>query len=338
MEKTMNKRLVVLGNGLEWCEKSLADLNKRNNIQIINSDFPCDPSNPLSKIARIHFSKMLNQKKELPFKRIWFHKFAEYICSNQYEEIVIIIYDRNRLANNSEFLKYLRNYFPKSKLVYYFTNIVKISGARSNNFVEHLKQYYDVIYTYDPGDAVKYGFRYQPLIYSKNESIHLNKNRNHEVFYVGAAKDRLSLLLSTYEKLNKLGIRTNFSIVNVDENLQKYTTEIQYNKWTSYSNVLQLINKSTCILDIIQGESEGFTMKVCEAVYYDKLLITTNKKVQDAPFYDKRFIKVITSPNDISKDFFDINPLDVRYSKEGKAYFSADTFLKRLFQDINTSY
>ena len=86
-------------------------------------------------------------------------------------------------------------------------------------------------------------------------------------------------------------------------------------------------------MDAIQGNSTGLTIKTCEAVCYDKKLITTNKHVIEYPFYDPRYIRIIESPDDIDEAFFSKNR-EVRYSKEGKEYFSASSFLKRLDNEI----
>ena len=91
--------------------------------------------------------------------------------------------------------------------------------------------------------------------------------------------------------------------------------------------------KSKCLLDVIQGESEGFTIKVCEAVYYDKVLLTTNNSIRNAPFYDERFIKVIDSPEEINDSLFEFSGR-VSFTKEARDYFSADAFLERIMKSL----
>ena len=114
----------------------------------------------------------------------------------------------------------------------------------------------------------------------------------------------------------------------------KYSGEIEYNKFMTYEECVSSIQRATCLVDIIQGDSTGLTIKTCEAVCYDKKLITTNKHVVEYPFYDPRFIKVIDSSNDIDESFF-CNNKDVQYSEEGKRYFSADKFLERIEKGVN---
>lgn len=327
----MNETIVVLGNGQDWCEKSLTDLKKRENVKIINSKYLCN-LNKLEKLfARIHFSYKLNKIVKLPFKSIWFKKVMKNIGKIDNKNIIFIIYDRSFLCNDEKFLKELRKEYKNCKLVYMFTNIAKITAANDNNFLEKLNDYYDVVYAFDKLDAEKYNFKYNPLLYSLNPT---NVEEKKQVFYVGRAKDRYEMLMECYEKFKELNLDRKFFIVDVPKEKQKYEKEIQYNKFLTYDECLKNIQESSCLIDIIQGDSTGFTIKTCEAVFYDKLLITTNKNVKTAPFYDERYILVIDSANDINKEFFE-NAGKVKYSDKGKAYFSVDTYLKRMYNDLN---
>ena len=198
-------------------------------------------------------------------------------------------------------------------------------------YLDKLNDWYDVVYAFDLEDSKKYNFKYFPLIYSYN---HIDVKEKNQVFYVGKAKDRYNMLMNCYDKLEELGINRKFYIVDVPEENQKHKDEIQYNKFLTYNECLKNIQESSCLIDIIQGESTGFTIKTCEAVYYDKLLITTNQNVKNAPFYDERYILVINSAEDITKEFFE-KAGQVKYSDEGKAYFSVDTFLNKLYKDLS---
>lgn len=326
----MQEKIVFLGNGQEWCEKSLSDFKEFKNVKVINYKYLCNLNKFLNFFAKIHFSYKVNSIINLPFKSLWFKKIINEINEKKEEDIIIIIYDRSLFANNIKFIKYLRKNFSRCKLVYMFTNIVKISGASDNDFVSKLNEMYDLVYAFDPVDAKKYNFCYSPLIYSYNKIDVESKN---QVFYVGRAKDRYQMLINVYERIEELNINSKFYISDVSTEKQKYKNKIEYNKYISYNECLKNIQESTCLLDIIQGDSEGFTIKTCEAIYYDKLLITTNKNVKNAPFYDERYILVIESANDINKDFFK-NSGRAKYSKEGKEFFSVNTYLKRLYKDL----
>ena len=328
------RKLFVLGNGVDWCEISLSKLIKRENVYMLNEKLPLVKNH---KVARIHFSNKLNKHFDVPFKSIWFRSVKKYILDNsdRNDEIVLLVFDWNVFGGEKQFVRYIRKKIKNIRIVYIFTNIVKGSYAIQKKYVEKLNEWYDVVFAFDPIDSEKYGFSYSPLIYDSDPAYDKEKDESNEdmVFYVGQAKDRLNGLLSCYEKLRSLGIICDFHIANVDEDALKYQDEIVYNKFITYSEAVDCIRKSTCLVDVVQGDSAGLTIKTCEAVCYDKKLLTTNKHVIEYPFYDSRFIRVVESADDIDSDFFSLNR-DVHYSEEGKRYFSADRFLERLENEL----
>lgn len=325
-------KLIVLGNYEEWCEKSLVQFKSDENVLFFNG-LPTNNS-VLKLLCKIQYSDRIGKYIHIPFEKILNYLLLRNI-SQYNEEIVFLIFDRNILGSKYSFLQSIRKKYLKAKIVYIFTNIAKITGASERGYLDKLNDWYDVVFAFDPEDAKKYGFSYSPLIYDADPNYKREEKESKEdlVFYVGQAKDRLTGLLSCFEKLKQLGIKTDFHIANVKEEDIKYSDEIIYNKFMPYAECVDSIQKATCLIDVIQGESTGLTIKTCEAVCYDKKLITTNKHVVEYPFYDPRYIRVVESPDDIDESFFTENK-DVHYSEEGKAYFSADSFLKRVEDEL----
>lgn len=326
-----NRKLIVLGNGTDWCEQSLCKLREYNFVKFDNRRVPIN-NDYLSKIARIHFSYKINNFVNIPFKSIWYSRIAKSL--DIVDGAVLLIYDRNIFGADFRFLNYIRQEYDDIKIVYLFTNICKYTLANEKNYLDKLNFWYDIVFAFDPEDAKKYNFVYSPLIYDKDSKFNESKLEENLVFYVGKAKDRLSNLISCYEKLRDLGINTEFHIANVCETDIKYSNDIVYNKFMDYSECVNAIQRSTCLIDIIQGGSTGLTIKTCEAICYNKKLITTNKHIKDYPFYDSRYIRVIESLEDIDEDFFKNNK-EVHYSNEGKYFFSADAFIERLEKELD---
>lgn len=326
-----NYKVVVLGNESDWLNYCLKDFDKYENVKTFNNRFPCD-GKILSLLLKVHYSEKIRKYVNLPFKGIWFKLFSNNISDDPNKNLVIVVYDRNRLGNNADFLRCLRTRYKRISLVYMFTNVVRISGAMENGFVEKLSDFYDIVYAFDPKDSTKYGFQYSPLLYSYCDNIKITNNK-HDIFYVGRAKDRLTSLLKVFQRFNQLNQKTVFYIFGVESNKQFYKDKIIYNKMLSYRQCLEYIKNSSCLLDIIQGDSYGYTIKTCEAIYYDKLLITTNQEIKKAPFYKKDYILVINDENDIKEDFLK-KDTTVLYSEEDKAYFSIESFLNRLEYDL----
>ena len=322
----MIEHFAIIGNGRDWCKWCLTDFEKREDTTLVNSYLPCPSKGVLSKLARFHYSVRLNKVFNFPFKSVWYKLFCKTLKLNRNENTVLIIYDKSRLVNDRKFLSYIKRTYKRTKLIYMFTDVVRLSGAVQNNFIQDIKKYYDYIFAFDPKDAPEYGFDYSPLLYSRN-TFEVDSKKN--VFYVGRAKDRLPMLLSIYEKLMKKNFACDFNIVDVSKDEMKYENFIKYNEMMKYEEVLRRIQQADILVDAIQGNSTGLTIKTCEAVVYNKKLITTNKEIIKYPFYDSKYICVVDSADDISDSFLYENR-DVKFSEEGTKYFSIDNYVEKL--------
>lgn len=332
----MAYKYIIFGNGYEWCEISLQKIINRNDT-VFTNELPVK-GNITKFFSMFILSDRLKNFIPKFFKTLIYNEIINELGLKKIDvnsQIVFIIFDGNRLGNQNVFFDFIKDHYKFSKFIYVFTNIVKITEASGRGYIDKLNDWYDVVFAFDPEDAKKYGFSYSPLIYDADPNYKREEKESKEdlVFYVGQAKDRLPGLLSCFEKLKQLGIKTDFHIANVKEEDIKYSDKITYNKFMTYAECVESIQKATCLIDVIQGESTGLTIKTCEAVCYDKKLITTNKHVVEYPFYDPRYIRVVESPDDIDESFFTENK-NVHYSEEGKAYFSADSFLERLHNEL----
>lgn len=327
----MEKKIVFLGNGNDWCEIALRDLRFVKSAKLINTSLPCPTNKIKTKFVKWHYSQTISHYIDLPFKSMWFGYFAETICKERDTDLVIVIYDRHRLSNNEKFLVFLRNYYSNVKLVYVFTNVVRISGAGNNKFVDKLNQFYDIVYAFDPEDALVYGFKWYQNVYAY---ISYDRSKiEKSVFFVGKAKDRHPMIVDIYKRLKKLNINTNFYVTDVPEDEQIKNSNIVYNKALSYLDVQKKVQLAGCVLDVIQKNSSGYTLKVCEAVAFDKLLITTNERIKNEVFYDPHYMLVIKNAEEIDLEFFN-NYKSVSYSKEAKDFFSVESFIKTIYQDL----
>lgn len=325
----MQINYIFLGNGEEWCQKSASGLSGDSSVHFFNG-FPA---------TKVKYYRMIKKCYSNRIPRIIKNILMFFIHKNILKKLTklinantrLIIYDWNVLGGDENFIRKIKEKYKNISLIYIFTNITRISGAATGNYLEKLNDWYDVVFAFDPMDADIYKFSYSPLIYDADINYKKREKESKEnyVFYIGQAKDRFLTLLSCFEKIKSLNIKTKFYITNVEEKDIKNEDEITYNKFISYDKCVDYIQQSTCLLDIIQGNSTGLTIKTCEAICYDKKLITTNKHVMEYPFYDPKYIKVIESSDDIDEAFFNENK-NVRYSEDGKKYFSAKTFLERL--------
>ena len=94
----------------------------------------------------------------------------------------------------------------------------------------------------------------------------------------------------------------------VDETLPK-SQRLPYLEYEIY---LDYVSKSNILLDIAQPGQSGYTLRVMEAFFFGKKLITNQKSVKEADFYDPNNIFIIDMDSWDELDAFlqkDIVPL-----------------------------
>jgi hypothetical protein len=243
---------------------------------------------------------------------------------NSKAENVIIFYDWNYLPTDKKFLDGIRKKDPNAKLVYVFTNIVKITGANKWGILDKLNEWFDAVFAFDPEDAKRYGFHYNRLIYT-TPKLDGDIKEDIDLFYIGKAKDRLDSLLEVFEKAYSEGLKCDFSIVDVPEEKQRHSDLIRYNVKIPYEEVIKKIRRSKCLVDVIQGESSGLTIKTVESVVYDKKLLTTNENIRNEIFYKDQNMMIYDSNKSI-RDFLSV-PM-IPNTQEEKYIFSPDNLLE----------
>ncbi len=312
-------RYIVLSAGQEWNLYSWESTKDNPNIEFINELFT-----PII-LKNFWWRKIFRNK--LLYKIFWF----SYICSRLKItncQTILIIYDWHFLTKSPYILNLLKKKYKNLTTVYCFTNLSKVTGAKTFGILFSLKNTYDQVYAFDKLDSEKFGFNYSKLVYAPiRENIATNVKPEYDLFYIGQAKDRLKQLIDIFKHAKKEGLKCKFFITGVPQNQQYSDPDITYNQNLSYKDVLTYISKSKGIVDAIQGDSTGMTIKVCEAVFWDKKLITTNVQVENEPYFKVNNILIYN--NNISlTEFMNLN--FIPYTNKDRYEFSP----YRLFKQI----
>ena len=85
-------------------------------------------------------------------------------------------------------------------------------------------------------------------------------------------------------------------------------------------------------MDVVKQGQSGITLRICEALLFNKKILTNNQSIREMPFYDSRFIKVFTDISDIDISFIKDNA-PVKYNI-GSDYFSPQKIVQLLLEDI----
>ena len=166
----------------------------------------------------------------------------------------------------------------------------------------------------------QYGFVYHPLVFSCYRGV-IDDMSNSDVYFLGQPKNRLKEIISCLEQLWKNDIKTDVHLIWVDTKEQVYQDKISYHdNVIPYQTNLQHFIHANCALELMQHGGVGYTQRMCEAIAFDKKIITNNALVHKAPFYNPNFIYQIKSAADITPEICQrikkVEPVDYHYKEQ----------------------
>lgn len=185
-----------------------------------------------------------------------------------------------------DILEYIRIKFPHIKIIIWYWNPTFI---HKNANPELLSEEFFQKWSFDKKDCSKYGMRYNTTFYFDNIKLS-KKDIIHDVVFLGANKGRKAELLKLQNVINDCGLSTYFHIVDKKTNKEEYDEKFPK---LSYSQYLDLIAQSNSILDFVQKEQNGLTLRPMESLFFEKKLITNDKQIVKEDFYDPANIFVI---------------------------------------------
>jgi hypothetical protein len=281
----------------------------------------------LRGLNRVHLSRRFNRKIDLPFKNIWNPYYLNKLFENG--PYCFIFFPSRDYFREVKYFDYLKENYPDSKLVLFCRDLIKTHKKFDINYY---KANFDLVLTYDQEEAKRYNIEYVNSVYSTVDTRKVDNDPiKSDIFFIGKDKGRLNKIIELYERLTDCGIICDFYIIGVNERNQKYSDKINYNKKLSYLEVVNKIQGTNCILEIIQDNSSAYTLRTLEAIFYNKKLLTNNKTIRYADFYEEDKINIINYKNQAKIDFnFIRNRNFIYYDDSTRKKFSLNEFLNRI--------
>lgn len=154
--------------------------------------------------------------------------------------------------------------------------------------------------TFDRKDAERYGFEFVGQVYRMPESQCKTNTKTSDVFFVGADKGRAKMLAQLAEYFRENDIKYDFKLLEdrhskFDDHTILKGSVISHP--ISYSDTLGYLENTNCILDILQPDQSGVTIRSMEALFYGKKLITNNPNIKEEDFYDPNRIFILGEDN-----------------------------------------
>ncbi len=154
----------------------------------------------------------------------------------------------------------------------------------------------DAIFSTDPEDCRKYGLKYNHIFYPGDFfTPHTPSKGQDKLFFLGIDKGRAPYIFSLKNVLEESGLSCDIRVFShtSDSAYRERFQDILTDERLSYSKYLDQVADCNVLLDVNQEGQSALTMRVMEAIYFSKKLITSNRFIPDYDFYDPRNILVL---------------------------------------------
>lgn len=288
---------VVLASEWDLYKISYSDIDKCKDAEYIAG---------LSSIYGVRLAKYLNSviiRINIPFG--WILLLPLYWRLRKIKRPICFIFFGNWVEYEISlgFMNMAKKMFSNSRYVWFLQDLVNTHPRVKNRMPDFMNNF-DLTLSFDYKDCQIYNMLYHPLVFS---SLNLTDSvlPKSDVYFLGKAKNRISEIIKAYEYLKSKGLKADFYLVDVPSEKQIYKGEIHYIKGMSYMENLKHVCGSKCVLEIMQKGGTGFTLRVNEVLYFNKKLITNNRYLLNAPFYDNNNMSVIDDTLTFNDSFVD---------------------------------
>ena len=276
----------------------------------IKSPYIYDHNIAFRWLRRMHF------RIKAPRAKTWFNEEIAK-CSPK----TIVVFES---LISWQFLNWLRRVHPKSRIIVWYWNIAKNTidpNSINDGTIEK--------WTFSRRDAIEYNMKFNPPPYFREISMP-QVPHEYDISFVGRDKGRLKQLLFYKEVFTSMGLKTKFIITPE----RKWKHHKEYHKPISYNQVLDLSSRSKAVFDYIEVCDSGQSMRVFEALFHEKKLITNSRLIIDYDFYKKGNIFVLDGNIDDMtrlKDFIE-SPYE-HVDLEIVLKYDFENWLKRFFAE-----
>lgn len=320
----MNKFIVIPGSDHVF-QALFKDIENMENIEIVKDLFRTNKiEGQIKKIKRRHI--IWNCFKQL-FLFFFSDKYIDKRIKAAKEGAVLVFSNISIRYISLKRLEKLKN--KGVKLVLYFIDSTSNPNSKEAlSYTQKIK--IDLIYTFDLCDAKKFNFIHFHTMYSK---IYNDKDClpiEYDAMFNGTDKGRYYLLCDIMKKCSNTKFFINMICIS-DE--MKKKAGFQSNTSIKYSDSLYYVTRSNCIIDIVLDKQQtGLSLRVYEALVYNKKLLTNNPSIMKFPYYNTMYMKYFKSIDDIDEEFIR-ERVNVDYGYKGE--FSPIHFLEDISKRLS---
>lgn len=159
--------------------------------------------------------------------------------------------------------------------------------------LQQLKRLKFRMFTFDPGDAERFGLTLIPQVYRRVEPAEAPPPV-WDIYFLGQDKGRFTTLRTLGEAWQAQGLRVHLRMAPEPHTNYAATSAVEVLPGTiDYQDNIGSIRQAVCLLEIVQKNQTGPTVRCMEALFFNKKLITNNLAILDQPFYHSSRIYVL---------------------------------------------
>lgn len=241
----------------------------------------------------------------------------------------VIIFDYGYQAGMETYIKKIN---PSCQVFLFAWNIIDKKHKNHKLFTDK-----NAIFSTDRGCCKKYHFKYNHMFYTRDYYQPYSAKYQNRLFFLGADKGRAVYLAALKKKLEQSGLICDIRVVTKsgrdfhNPSLSGIVTKTSL----PYEEYCREIEHSGVLLDMNQKGQKALTMRVMEAIYFSKKLITNNADIIRYPFYNENNIYLL--PKKLSQ----VSAEEIRrflerpflpYSEEILSYYDFEHWKNRFTQ------
>lgn len=252
-------------------------------------------------------------KFHIPFESVWYDK--EVL---KYDGEIVIF----EPLCTPIYVKWLRKKKPNADIVFWYWNI-----AKNTVCPDTIKDTWCRKYSFARLDCAQYNMKFNPLPYFSEIKVQ-PAEKEYDIIFVGKDKGRLPALLDLKKQFEDLGLKTKFVISPT----HSYDKGPEYSPPIKYMESVELGNRSKAVLDYIEVNNSGQSLRVVEALFLKEKIITNSILVSDYDFYCPENIFILGRDDINSLPEF-LNTPYKEVAPEIIAKYDFDNVIKRFFEE-----
>lgn len=319
-------KYLVINDEHELYRNMYADLFRTDQYDIEEIPWFEPVPGPLNLVRDLHFSERVNRHLWLPLKGAWNSTYAlsDYPFDSQERYWVIILNGTLRTHYSDGFFEKLRRTHPNVRVAMV---LYDSSCNPSSSRAFRMSDEFDAVFSFDEGDCARYGFEHIWSTLSYPDFVRKDPEMASDAFFVGTADGRCEILTESLSRVASVLSSCHFEVVGVPPSSRVESTVIEYGPGMSYTRALQYSYNSGCLVEVVRPGQVGVTLRTCEAIMFNKKLLTNNASLKSMPFYNPEYMSIFKSPDEIDESFL-LADMDVDYQYDG--CFSPIRIVKRL--------